>query len=755
MNLSTKLVASFLGCGLLPLGVMAYIGYASARSGMTEVSGQAGHDLEQQVFDRLSAIRAIKGAAIERYFQTIHDQILTFSEDRMVVEAMRDFREYFRSFREENGITPEDVERMRKELYTYYTDEFNREYANQNGRPFDVASRFRQLDDDSIALQYQYIKANPNPLGSKHLLDRAPDDSRYSTLHGEVHPAIRSFLEKFGYYDIFLVDPDTGDILYSVFKELDYSTSLQRGLWSDTNFGEAFRQANAATNDGAVVLLDFKQYTPSYEAPASFIASPIFDQGEKIGVALFQMPLDRITAVMSDREGLGKTGESYLVGPDHLMRSDSYNDPEKHSVIASFRAPQAGTVETSAVQAALQGQDGTQPDTSYLGSHVLSAYGPVDVGGIQWALVVDIARDEALAAVSAMEETTQTANGRLVLWITALGAVAAVLVTLVSVFIARSISKPINNIIGSLTEGADQVSEAAGQVAGASQSLAEGSSEQASSLEETSSALEEMAAMTRTNAENAKKANELSDQARQAAQGGDQTMAQLSTAMAAINDSAGQISKIIKVIEEIAFQTNLLALNAAVEAARAGEHGKGFAVVADEVRNLAMRAAEAAKETTALIEGSVANAREGTDVANQVGEALAAIVGDVTKVTELINGIAQASQDQAQGVDQLNAAASQMEKQTQQAAAGAEESASASQELASQAQAVKSAVNDLAALVHGRRLDETAGSAQQCAAAQPARRAKPKARQQYASRASQPVEFGGFDTQDANDLGEF
>ncbi len=279
--------------------------------------------------------------------------------------------------------------------------------------------------------------------------------------------------------------------------------------------------------------------------------------------------------------------------------------------------------------------------------------------------------------------------------------VALLLAAIAAYFITRSITKPLNRIISGLNEGADQVNDAAAQVSGASQRLAEGASEQASSLEETSSALEQMAAMTRTNAENAKEANNLSGQARDAAQSGDRTMDRLNNAMSAITDSSGQISKIIKVIEEIAFQTNLLALNAAVEAARAGEHGKGFAVVADEVRNLAQRAAQAARETTGLIEASTTKAKEGTAVADEVGQALGAIVGDVTKVTDLIDGITRASEEQAQGVDQVNTAVSQMDRVTQQNAAGAEESASAAEELSAQAQTVKGIVEELSALVSG------------------------------------------------------
>ena len=286
----------------------------------------------------------------------------------------------------------------------------------------------------------------------------------------------------------------------------------------------------------------------------------------------------------------------------------------------------------------------------------------------------------------------------------------AVLATTISAVVAamglglwmtRSLSRLLIRISTQLHDGAREVNAAAAQVAAAAQQLAEGASEQASSLEESSSALEQMAAMTRTNAGNAKEASGLAEQTRSAAGQGDQTAQRLSAAMTAINESSQKISKVIKAIEEIAFQTNLLALNAAVEAARAGEHGKGFAVVAEEVRNLAQRAAQATRETTTLIEDSVSRAREGSGVATEVGQALTAIFGNAAKTTELIDGISRSSQEQAQGVDQINTAVSQMDRVTQQNAAGAEESASAAEELSAQAQTIQGMVAELVLLVQG------------------------------------------------------
>jgi len=277
---------------------------------------------------------------------------------------------------------------------------------------------------------------------------------------------------------------------------------------------------------------------------------------------------------------------------------------------------------------------------------------------------------------------------------------------LMSWFMARSITRPINRAIDGLTAGGEQVGSASEHIAAASQSLAEATTEQASSLEETSSALEEMASMTKQNADNARQASLLSTEASAAADKGSAAMSGMSEAIQEIKHSSDETAKIIKVIDEIAFQTNLLALNAAVEAARAGEAGKGFAVVAEEVRNLAQRSAEAAKNTSALIEGSQKNADNGVRAAQEFLGILGEVTTSVKKVADLIGEVSAASNEQAQGIDQVNSAVSQMDQVTQQNAANAEESASASEELAAQSQQLQAIVNELRFIVEGARANQ-------------------------------------------------
>ena len=436
MKLRAKIVCAVLLVSLPPFLVMIWALLAKASSG-----------LEAEAFSKLESARDNKRAAVERYFTDIGHQMITFSEDRMIVDAMRELPQLFHNFRNENDITDDKLNDMTSSLKTYYENDFAQNYASKNeGKPSPLTTVVAKLPKDSAALQYHFIKDNPNPLGSKENLDRHPNDvSGYGRLHEIIHPVIRNYLRLFTYYDIFLVDIDSGTIMYTVFKELDFTTSLINGPYADINFGEDFRTAAAFTKEDQFALVDYRQYAPSYEDPASFIASPIFDGKKKIGVAMFQMPIGRLNEIMGERAGLGKTGESYIVGPDYLMRSDSFLDPDHRSVVASFHHPETGKIDTEAVRAALSGKTGAGTFTSYHGEKVLAAYCPIQVGGFTWALVTEIKRDEALAATTSMMILS--------------GAISLMGVLLIiggGLWVARSIQRPVLEVhkaLGALSLG--------------------------------------------------------------------------------------------------------------------------------------------------------------------------------------------------------------------------------------------------------------------------------------------------------------
>lgn len=257
----------------------------------------------------------------------------------------------------------------------------------------------------------------------------------------------------------------------------------------------------------------------------------------------------------------------------------------------------------------------------------------------------------------------------------------------------NAIIASLNVVIGDFKNATEQVNSSALQVSDGSQALAQGSAEQASAIEELTASISEIAGQTKNNAVAANQVQLLTNDVMAHADKGNQQMNAMQQSMLDINASSKDISKIIKVIDDIAFQTNILALNAAVEAARAGQHGKGFAVVAEEVRTLAARSAEAAKETTRLIEGSISKVQSGTQIANETGDALRDIVGGVEQVNTLIKNIVEASNEQATGIAQINQGIEQVAMVVQQNSATAQESAATSEELTGQAEVLKDKIN--------------------------------------------------------------
>jgi methyl-accepting chemotaxis protein len=468
-------------------------------------------------------------------------------------------------------------------------------------------------------------------------------------------------------YDLFFMTDDKGIVI------ADTSEGKYRG--TDLSGEEYFKKAL----EGEPVIGKVKA---SDKGGYVIVAGPLrsADKGiGTIGAIVSGWKLNSLNKRIGELK-LGQKGFAFLVDNKGMI----IVHPEKELMMKTNISELKGM--ESVARRMIASEEGIQ-ECPYKGDDKIVAFAPIQAA--QWGVGLVISKKELMGPIRNMRNIIMLA-GIIVI---------AVAATIILWTVQRSISNPINHIVENLNEGAEQLSSASSEISSASQMLAEGASEQAASIQESSSSLEEISSRTKKNADNATQADRLMKESNEVVLKANRSMGELSSAIEEISKTGEETAKIIKTIDEIAFQTNLLALNAAVEAARAGEVGAGFAVVAGEVRNLAMRAAEAARNTSHLIDGTVKRIRQGSDLVVKTNEAFSEVAKGTHKVGELVSEIAISSREQAQGLEQVNKAVDEMDKIAQRNAANAEESASTSEELSAQAVQMKDIVLAMVKLV--------------------------------------------------------
>lgn len=612
-------------------------------------------------------------------------------------------------------------------------------------------------------LQQLYITDNPFPTGEKNQLMQADDGSAWSEIHGTYHEGFHTFQSERAYYDLFLFDLE-GNLIYSVFKEMDFATNLLEGEYASSGLGSVFREARNLPQ-GEISVTDFAPYLPSFGAPAKFIGSPVFDnEGQRIGVAALQLPADQVATIISESPLLGETGQIYAVGTDGKARSGSLREGGHALLDQMPQLPQ--------IVAAMNGEDTFMEGVEGLNGHRVLVYThALDFLGTDWRMILEDDMKEAntainnllvlaifqalvmlviIAGLAYMVANTLTrrviAIAESVKGISAgdftstvaetktgdeLGDIARVLERLktelaagndaiaereksaeVQQWMIETVSKALANLASGALDC--QINETFPQdyeklrtnfnetVAGLSdivvnlqftselinvdaQKLSEGTNDlsrrtenQAATLEETAAAMEQINASVSSTANGARGIVSAVDTTRMQAEKGEEVRRRAVDAMKVIEQSSEQIGNIVQLIDDIAFQTNLLSLNAGVEAARAGDAGRGFAVVASEVRALAQRSSQSAAEIRSLIVESNDNITYGVTLVSDMGSAIEEVLRGVSEVSKHIRDIASGAEEQATGLSEINTGILMLDKVTQQNAAMVEQSAASS-----------------------------------------------------------------------------
>ncbi|MFZ2619669.1 MAG: methyl-accepting chemotaxis protein [Alphaproteobacteria bacterium] len=612
LNLRQQVLLIIMLIGLLPVIAISVFN-------LTTFSSLA----EKWAMGALSETVSGKHNQIIRYIHTIQGQAITLAADPTTVYTLQALTAALEKLPEESGNMVDSA--GLQERYAY-------QEKNTAEAPAGSASRWLdKLDDTSRILQSLYIAKNSNDIGKKENLDAASDASTYTNIHAKYHPFFRQYLREFGYYDIFMVDKASGRVVYTVFKEVDFSTNLYNGPYKDTGLAEVAKKAMASKDPETAFFSNFASYEPSYNGAAAFAASPIVKNGETIGALVFQMPVDVINSIMAEKSAMaGKTLETYLLDKKGHMASDSALTDEN-----TLGKALTGDVVTEV----LTHEQGTAHGENYAKQTVFASFDKLkelEDDGLEWWVVAEQQADEVLADVHNVQYMV-------------LGALVAImlLVLLAGFFSLRLVMAPIAAIVGqmrTMLTGVNKVSGDIETVVSTMAAASEETSQQSGLIKQNSIKANESAASVAAAVEeldstitsikgNIQLTNECIAEAVKRSE-------ETGVVVGRLDDASKKISGVLSLISDVADQTNLLALNAAIEAARAGDAGRGFAVVADEVKKLAESTLKATQEIQMFINDIQVSSQDSVKAIRAIGES-------VGRVQENANAVSRAVDEQS------------------------------------------------------------------------------------------------------------
>lgn len=737
LSLKSKLTLSLIICGLLPAIIISILSFSKASSA-----------LEDEVGTKLVAMRESKAFELENLVKLVETQVKDFSESAFVISACEDLTKAYNQL-EQDSIYKNEILSKKETLKNLFESETSDKEH--------IKMLFENTSIATTTLQYDFIKQNSNKKGEKHKLLKTSYESEYSKVHEKIHQGLVKYILAYHFYDLFLVDVNTKNIIYTVYKEFDFATNLNNPIYNDSAIKQVYEMAIKEPNKPHIS--EINKYWASADAPAQFVANAIIREGKVIGVLIYQVPVEKYNEILTGNykwkeQGFGDTGENYIIGSDYKLRTkaryfhtnkteylekmkslNTYSEAELKYMSDLNTTALTAKVFDEEIEKAVKSKSSTLfQHKDFLGNEVITAIKKINVDDLEWYFISEMDVAEALRQVT----TLKTIMSIILI-------ISIFSITIFAFTLSTNLSKQIINIADHLKNGASSVLDSSNVIAEGATELSSTTDELAASVQETSSSVAEISAMVTRSSEAAETASMQSIESKSKAEQGQRSVQEVKTIIDQIhksnedvvsgvdsnNTKIEEINKVIqeisektKVINDIVFQTKLLSFNASVEAARAGEQGKGFAVVAEEVGNLATMSGKAAAEIGLLLDESTKkvthivqsskenmtrilsqakeNVEYGIKKSNECEDILEEVLKSFEIVNESVKEIALSSKEQASGVQEITSAIQEIDNATQQNAVVAGNSSVKAEDLKLQSDNLMNIVSDMEIIVYGK-----------------------------------------------------